>query len=1236
TVPFKENDLDPSSVSGGDFYVVQEVTTAGGAKQDVVAFPEGEPIVSADHLQVTLNFRNLNPGDYKIAIAGLTDIVGNDLAKPTPGNALALDNAGFKTTFTVPGGRQRGEQVEFPRFLSPENKSDEFNPGDLVDTRVVQLYYFRDARRVAELINRNVRSLNQVGYDDAQRVAREARIKAEDAVDGRRYKETVAYEAAQKTREAQRQLQQAQQDLAKLQQEQAELAVQEGNVKYVLDSFVKEGATGNTAALQVGDTEMKLTAKRAEIQQVQMADANDPTLPMLKQEEAVLASRLQVLRTLAVKEEVINNQKAAFATSQGLLESQIKSLPTQIQQYQQGEIDTREAVVKAEASELRTSQEQFRREVAASLTDPDTFVAGNVSSRDPVTQVSISVVGTSRLQLRGPIKGINKIRRMIHQIDSPVGQVKIGIHTVQVNGEHGDRMDFVYEKVNKEIAHSRFLVNTSGRLLRRAVQEVANEVAMAVDQGGAIILDCPPADLISMCQDRNAGFASLDGTVMTNQTLRDWRYLYAFYGADFIDELRRMDSELLNTENKMLSLHSMDTISLAGALSVASLADHPVRQQILYRFQELIASELPEREREYVQALTQVGYRGKQLSFWPNRAMKVDDRNAQEIYFNAQRTYHFPNTITFFNEAIPGQGTLNPVQYSTLKLAQALKAQLVAEMEYQNLVLERSLLSRYPNKSVAEQQVLLNSAKEKANREWQLEYATFGKNLSSTVRDASGVLQNYNVNETQKGDINRFLSKLADHIAKSDATQQIVDALRVASPNSYDEFKEEFLGQILEIVPPDLVNESGTDGNGANTYLLSIATLANGLYSDKAFDQRLRGLYRRYEVLVDAEKATEEAIAEIKKLKEFTYTSRLLEQFMDEQEEKSVALMEALREHSSNVDNYLKRVAIALEDDVQAQFYEPAFQRIRRVSRTWDVTLGQIETTTVLTNNRMLAKVSPAATFEFDLPHRDILLTEAIDGSKALVDEYGNLLKDPTFLAGAAALSGMPPTGVVGDNSPITGIPGLDQNPKFGSEFEKLIPDPAIYKFETGTGFEIRPIIQPDGHSIVYTFDYMYSTNVREPVRADEKHLGRIKRHFVHTDVQTSSYELREVSRYTVALKAARTERGVPLFEDIPGLGVLFRPLPSDESSLQTNIILASSTIYPTVFDLMGLRWSPYVDDLGSESLVNDKDEQTTRREELRTHLLEQTRSSVNESIGIPKSTGPRVIQMPSGFSTLP
>ena len=111
---------------------------------------------------------------------------------------------------------------------------------------------------------------------------------------------------------------------------------------------------------------------------------------------------------------------------------------------------------------------------------------------------------------------------------------------------------------------------------------------------------------------------------------------------------------------------------------------------------------------------------------------------------------------------------------------------------------------------------------------------------------------------------------------------------------------------------------------------------------------------------------------------------------------------------------------------------------------------------------------------------------------------------------------------------------------------------------------------------MVFHFKYLYSTNVREPVRADEKHLGRIKQHFIDTDVQLGNYELREISRYVVALKAARTGRGgVPLLQDIPGLGVLFRPLPSAESSLQENIIMGQATIFPTLFDLMGLALGP-------------------------------------------------------------
>ena len=279
------------------------------------------------------------------------------------------------------------------------------------------------------------------------------------------------------------------------------------------------------------------------------------------------------------------------------------------------------------------------------------------------------------------------------------------------------------------------------------------------------------------------------------------------------------------------------------------------------------------------------------------------------------------------------------------------------------------------------------------------------------------------------------------------------------------------------------------------------------------------------------------------------------------------------------------------------------------------------------------------------MPKRDILVQEAMQGAQAMMQDYGALLQDPTFLSATKLLSGQPTTFGSSSGAPgIGGLPGQGQSSaavksvlpgfsstpneqvlsqagtadrKLGSALESLIPDPAIYKFETGTGFEIRPVIQPDGHSVVYDFDYMYTTNVREPVRADEKHLGRVKRHFIHTQVQTSSFELREISRYQVALKASRTRRGVPLLEDVPVAGWLFRPLPSDESSLQQNIILAHCTVYPTLFDIMGLRWSKHVADLNHISLRDTEHVTRGRHQTIRDFIFDEASRRVDGFLDI-------------------
>ncbi|MEZ6138925.1 MAG: hypothetical protein R3C53_28905, partial [Pirellulaceae bacterium] len=332
---------------------------------------------------------------------------------------------------------------------------------------------------------------------------------------------------------------------------------------------------------------------------------------------------------------------------------------------------------------------------------------------------------------------------------------------------------------------------------------------------------------------------------------------------------------------------------------------------------------------------------------------------------------------------------------------------------------------------------------------------------------------------------------------------------------------------------------------------------------------------------------------------------KFLDMLIDDLEEKYIELLEGTRAHTANVDNYLKRLTTSLDDDFNTQFYNPVFRLVREASQFKRVEFGQTETTNVLVNNREFGKVSPSATMEFDLPRRDILIEEGIDSALAIYNDVGALVNDPNLLALAKMQSGSSPAtaaaGTLGGRGGVRNVlPGLQgdtaeqlmaQNagsgPEFESNVEKLIPDPAIYKFETGTGYEIRPVIAPDGQAVVFDFHYLYTTDIREPVRADEKHLGRVKQHFIDTDVQLSNFELREVSRYVVALKAERTANGVPLLEDIPVVGALWRPLPNREKSLQQNIIMAQATIFPTLFDLMGLRWAPAVSDLDPLRLSN-------------------------------------------------
>jgi hypothetical protein len=1264
-----------------------------------------------DRNMIALRFSPPQAALYQLRIDGreIQDVYGNQLEgeEGIPGSTFVrvlgersvLDSLAPSEPSVRPGiSGSTGEYVRYPEFTQPRRTPSGFNPHDKVETRVARLYYYRDAHRVAQIINRRVRSYNRQGVDTARQLADRARTLADQMTASRQAAERAAVTKAEETRRAEQALE---------------------------------------------ETQRALNQTLRELESAQLSNQATPEL-------------LQQLQTAA----------RSFG-------DRARRQQADVENARQRESEARETAQRLESDENLARSEQFRREVAAAQADPDTYAPGRPTSEDPVEQVSVSVIGEGLIHLRGPLKGINTIRTMIDQIDSPVGQVRISVHSAQINGEKQPRMENVANLVQLYIDQARFLTLQSSEMLRRAVVQVATRKA---DE----IRHLYPGD---------------------SQQDRDRRYLDAFFGQDFIRELEAMDSEFLRTGNKLLSLHSMDTTSLASALNLLSLAKQSTRHEILAEFDSLIHSELPAAEARYIEA-----------GLTAAKQCKLDLRHPPKFYPLAHNA-RFESLRAFFHAEVGHDDTMTPLQREFIRLAQIFKSRLVTEMEYKQRVMERAIIEeRMGNpdeeyikarqrereaedtlrtrqrdrethqvtvargiaqfrgevlsiddeireavdfaelyRSVISRDVgsaltkvldkdplvqglmehertsdelrsyLIRFRKEAPGklmrRESLPKFTSFMDRLRELNDEFYSALEmelrrqepdvtfkpaipdywfpgtcryelwsfDFKINLKQgqvrilrgEDDIRKFLGQaktqtldsihhIKDSFVLDPETTKRLNLARAAVENTnVDDVELVFENQLAIVLALDEVADiAASIRTETRNYVEALRTILLSLADPELDVQQLYATWSKLKG--DIEKRTSGTLAD--KARQMSRTiddslekllgesirvefarraaeasrrpldhKKFLDMLIDQLEEKYIELLEGTRAHVANVDNYLKRLTTALDDDFNTQFYHPTFRYVRETSTYWDVQFGQTETTSVLTNNRGFAKVVPGATFEFDLPPRDFLLKEAMDGALANVRDFGALLNDPTFLsstrlhgpqstaspgAGTAAGFGLVRNVLPGLNSTTT-EQVLSQagggGPQFGSNLENLIPDPAIYKFETGTGFEIRPVIQPDGQAVVFDFHYMYTTNVREPVRADEKHLGRVKRHFIDTDVQLSNFELREVSRYTVALKAARTGQGVPLLQDIPVVGALWRPLPSQESSLQQNIILAQATIFPTLFDLMGMRWAPSVADLDPLRLANDEFLVRGRHRALQNRVYDHASSEVDEFLRVPE-----------------
>ncbi len=1246
---FDSDDIDPASVKPKAFTLSRQTNT--GAFAETVSPTR----VILDGRIVRLEFPMLYAGDYQLAVKG----TGPEILLDTAGNP-AGNGAEQTRVISILGGRRFGEHVEFPPYTPPKPQiipPEGFNPGDFVETRVARLYYYRDAHRVAQIINRNIRSYNQAAVTQAERRAENSRDEAQQATDDRRAAERQAVRAAEQAREKENELAAARSALTEARQARSSIAVENANV-----------------------AELK--------RRIELAP---------EAEKKGIQSELQFALQRQAQE---GANLARFGGEAGVdaIEKNVAALEQSVASYRQTELIREEQSQVSAAKEDRLRAQQFRDEVSAAETDPDTYVAGNLNSVDPVTQVSISVIGEGLLELRGPIKGINKIRTMINQIDSPVGQIKIGIFTVQINGERGEKMEKCVTEAENHVDLSRFLVNQSLNTLRRCIQA---EAAAIAEQCG-----------------QEVGHYQVD---------RDRRYLYSFFGRDFLDELYAIDSEFLKTENTVLSLHAMDTLSLNRALFILALAKNDVRERIIARFLESAKTELPNAEFDFRRASELKPHvTEKKVPVWNRTHLPVANHYKKEdviyeaVHRNAQQRYHFRNFSSFFDLGFVSPDTMNPMQREFIRLAQIFKARLLAEMEWKQRVLERGLIEDRSNNETLRFELLQPIQREIIELEANIQRDRI-RNASDSAATVAFIRQSINTIEqsvlkaqeiaskskrarnalslqefVKKGRVQQDFRNTASRVMSeneegllilnsiensswaTDSTRAAINSIRVAVSED-----QTFLQNVMQARTETAINNALSDhaenrlGDHAEGYeklaldlqslLLnwqSIASILNSYRIQAENSQcKIAEVTELYYQLRNRLIALESAcmvpqivqqldghyngfvrecsagarLASVRKLEKDTRVDldhrKLLNHLIDEQEEKFIELVEGTRSHIAVLDDYLKRLSIAIEDDFKIQFYDPAFVRVRESARARQVVLSQVERTTVLTNNRDFAKVDPQATMEFDLPKRQIAIKEAFDAARALVEDSGALMNDPTFLAAFQMMGGaqtastmktlLPTQSSVNEQRDLGYANPLVPSGVPGSALQSLVPEPSIFKLETGTGFQIRPVMQPDGDSVVYDFDYMYTTNIREPVRADEKHIGRVKRHFVHTAVQTGNFEIREVSRYQVALKVARTGQGVPLLQDIPVVGAAFRPAPSDESSIQQNIIFGQTNVYPTLYDLMGLRWAQQVVDLDHSSLLEAEHVIRGRQKSMKNYVFGEAARRVDDFLDVEHKNPP-------------
>ncbi|MBX9656061.1 hypothetical protein K2Y11_20795, partial [bacterium] len=309
----------------------------------------------------------------------------------------------------------------------------------------------------------------------------------------------------------------------------------------------------------------------------------------------------------------------------------------------------------ASLAEARATEESLRKQrfllQADSVSDP-ALTAGDPHSDDPVSRVTISVVGAGILHLHGPVKGVNLIARMIHEIDRPVGQVKVGLHSIQFELPTDQDVERAHDMIDDHVRHARLLTQRSEELFRRAFAEATTKLGDVKGTNAAQHILC----------------------------------------RQFFDEMET-DSMPGQVDPASLIVKSLNSLDLIGCLYLTALVEDSTRREILAHFDEHVERELVPLDVAYYRRLYEASKqdtwrRGMYHGCFPELKGELDLGAISET---VRQNMTFPNIHRLLANQQCSE-TLNNVQLATLSLVRVARSLEEAQLELASLKADQMLL----------------------------------------------------------------------------------------------------------------------------------------------------------------------------------------------------------------------------------------------------------------------------------------------------------------------------------------------------------------------------------------------------------------------------------------------------------------------------------------------------------------------------------------------------------------